>query len=280
MNAGPLVSAERLAARLGEPGLVVVDCRWNLEGPTPSEIYEQGHIAGAVLVDLDTDLAGQPGRQGGHPLPSPSAFAAAMRKVGISDDSHVIAYGHNGGVTAARLWWMLDSLGVSCSVMDGGFAAWCGPVEQGPARPVASGSFTERPFPANRFATADEVADRASDVTLIDARPRDRFDGAPGGDYPRYGHIPGAVNVFAYDSFAGRDEPCCVSRKDDLAALYRSVGLTDSEQPVIAYCGSGVSACATLLGLRVLGFENLRLYTGSFSEWARDPARPVETVSG
>ena len=277
MSAEPLVSAEWLAIHLGDPGIVIADCRWSLNGPAPLQIYEKGHIAGAVLVDLDTDMAGPPGEGGGHPLPAPADFAAAMRRAGISDDSHVIAYGHRGGVAAARLWWMLDSLGVRCSILDGGFAAWSGPVEEGPPPPVAPGSFTERPYPESRFSTAGDVASRADDVVLVDARPKIRFHGEPGGDYPRYGHIPGAVNVAAYDSFSGKDEPLFYRDKASLASLYEAAGLADAARPVIAYCGSGVSACATLLGLRLLGFEDLRLYTGSFSEWARDPDRPVET---
>jgi len=271
----PFVTADWLKANRRNPDIVIVDCRWYLDGPAPSVVYDAGRIAGAVLVDLDTDLSAPPGKEGGHPLPTPAQFAAAMRRIGVSDDSHVIAYDDFGGVIAGRLWWLLDSFGVQCSVLAGGFQSWDGPVDAGPHPRCAPGTFTERDFPKARFATADDVAGRGRDVLLVDSRAPARFKGEPGGDYPRYGHVPGAVNVYAYANFVDL-QGWALHADETLQAQFARAGVAATDRPIITYCGSGVSACMNLLVLRKLGFENLSLYTGSFSEWGADYARPIE----
>lgn len=173
---GPLVSADWLDTHLDDPDLVVVDCRWSLDGGPGAAAFESGHIPGAVFADLDTDLSSPPIPSGGrHPLPTPEAFAAAMARLGVGDTTRVVAYDDAGGVIAARLWWMLDVLQRPAAVLDGGLAAWTGDLATG-TTPVAPGSFTAESWPPGR--TIDHLELLASldgRVTILDARSPDRY---------------------------------------------------------------------------------------------------------
>src|SRR6185437_4019245 len=182
--------------------LVLVDCRWYLDGRSGREAYERGHVPGALFVDLETALTGHEDAAvgGRHPLPEAQDFAAAMGALGIGDDDTVVVYDDEGGVMAARLVWMLRVTGHEAALLDGGIDAWRGPLATGPAdrsldigetdRPPAA--FTTRPWPAERLATIDEAADaaRTGTAAVLDARPRGRFDGEPDDLDPRAGHIP------------------------------------------------------------------------------------------
>ena len=179
MRLPPLVSADWLAAN--RAAVAVADARWYLDGRPALAEYEKGHIDGAVFVDMDTDLSDHslPATMGRHPLPSPAAFAAAMSRLGIGDNTPVVAYDDSGGVTAGRLVVMLRSLGHSAALLDGGVAAWSGALVQGAPVARPSARFTERPWPADRFASLEEVgaiAARADTRTvLLDARAGDRY---------------------------------------------------------------------------------------------------------
>ena len=269
---GPLVDTKWLADHAG--AVVVADVRWYLDGRSGREAYHRGHIPGARFVDLDADLSGPPTKAGGrHPLPSPEDFAAAMGRLGIGDDTAVVAYDDVGGVVASRLWWMLDSLGRTAAVLDGGLDAWDGRLDTAaPAwRPEA---FTARPWPAERLATIDEVdaARRDPESLVIDARSVERYRGEPNQIDPRFGHIPGAVSMQVGDNLSdGRLRPAA-----DLRDRYAEAGAGD--RSVIAYCGSGVSACHDLLAIRHAGLGDGRLFVGSWSAWGADPNRPVATA--
>lgn len=272
---GPLVTAAWLAHHLDD--VVVADVRWYLDGRSGKEAYHAGHVPGAVFVDLDVDLSGPAGPEGRHPLPSPDAFAGAMSALGVGDDSVVIAYDDAGGMVAGRMWWMLDALGVAAAVLDGGIQAWTGPLETA-TRSIEPAAFTSRPWPTDRFATADDVADRPDDVTLLDARSAARYRGDANAIDPRFGHIPGAQSAPWTDVIGdnGHFLPA-----DELTARSIALGIStgaeaEADSPVIAYCGSGVSACADLLALRLAGHRNQRLYVGSWSEWGADERRPLE----
>lgn len=266
---GPLVDADWLAANMAS--VVVCDTRWYLDGRSGRASYDAGHIPGARFVDLDTDLSAPPGPGGRHPLPSPEAFAHAMGRLGIADDSMVVAYDDAGGMVAGRMWWMLDAVGVACAVLDGGVQAWTGPLElDAPA--VEPASFPVTPWPPERFVTADQVADRSPTTVLIDARGAERYRGDENPIDPRFGHVPGATSApFAANLADGR-----LRDPDDLADHYHGLGITGDSQ-VVAYCGSGVSACVDLLALRLIGVDRTGLYVGSWSEWGADPERPLAT---
>jgi thiosulfate/3-mercaptopyruvate sulfurtransferase len=261
---GPLVTGDWLAAHLAE--VRVVDVRWYLDGRSGLAAYEQGHLPSAVWLDLDGDLSAPADESTGrHPLPSPEHFAAALGRVGIAEGQPVVAYDDAGGSIAARLWWMLHVLGEPVDVLDGGMANWPGEFVAEVPRldPVDRPA---RPWPPSRFVDADELV--GADAVVLDARNPERYVGRGPTD-PRPGHIPGARNV-PWPGNLGEDErflPATVlgERYEDVAG-----------RRVIAYCGSGVTACHDLLALALLGRDDVALYPGSWSQWGADPSRPAE----
>ena len=251
--------------------VVLADVRSYLDGRSGRAAYDAGHPPGAVFVDLDEHLSqhADPSR-GRHPLPEPEDFARAMAALGIGDDDVVVAYDDAGGVMAARLVWMLRATGHDAALLDGGLQAWDGPLEmQSTPRPAAE--FTARPWPAERLASIDDAADAAN--VVIDARQRERYLGASDTLDPRFGHIPGARSLPCRENLDadGRFLPV-----EQLRAKLADVGITGSE-PVVSYCGSGVTACHNLLAIEHAGLGEGRLFPGSWSQWSRDPSRPIET---
>jgi len=301
----PFVDIDWLREHRSE--VVVADCRWYTDDRSGRDAYVGGHIPGAVFVDLDTALTRHedPARGGRHPLAEPEDFAAAMAALGIGDGDTVIAYDDAGGVIAARLVWMLRVTGHEAALLDGGLAAWAeaavrapipaaddtppaaavgsaGVLEAGPgdrsldlgesSRPPAE--FTARSWPADRLASIDEVAALAAgEGTVIDARPADRFAGAPDNLDPRPGHIPGSRSVPCRENLdpAGRLLP--------VAELRARFAVEDATE-VVSSCGSGVTACHNLLAMEQAGLGRGRLFPGSWSQWSRDPARPVQNGDG
>jgi thiosulfate/3-mercaptopyruvate sulfurtransferase len=266
---GPLVDGAWLERHLDD--VAVADVRWYLDGRSGHDAYLAGHIPGAVWLDIDTDLADPPG-PGRHPLPAPERFAEALSRSGIGDDTPVVVYDDAGGSIAARLWWLLSLLDHPVAVLDGGLAAWPSALETGEAEP-APAMFTPRPFPPWKLAEADEVAKAANrdDTVVLDARPTARYaHGDPKVD-PRPGHVPGARNV-PWAGNLGSDGR--LRSAGELRNRYQAVGVTPERQ-VVAYCGSGVTACHDLLALTVAGLGSLRLYPGSWSEWGADLSRPT-----
>jgi thiosulfate/3-mercaptopyruvate sulfurtransferase len=255
------------AAWLREHGdeVVLADVRWYLDGRSGRVAYDAAHIPGAIFVDLDVALSdpGSPER-GRHPLPSPERFAAELGRLGIGDGATVVAYDDSGGSTAGRLVWMLRAIGAPAALLDGGLAAFDGPIETKAAtrEPVTR---TAVPWPPERLVDADAVA--AATGPVLDARSPERFRGEPNPADPRPGHIPGARNV----SWAG------LLGDDGRLRLDRLPRVDSSGDAPIAYCGSGVSACLVLLALEASGADRGRLYPGSWSHWGADPARPVAT---
>ena len=269
----PLVTADGLAER--RDTVALVDARWYLDGRSGHRAYLGGHLPGAVWVDLDTDLSGAPSADGGrHPLPTPDGFAAAMSRLGIGDDTPVVVYDDAGGSIAARLWWMLHVLDHPVAVLDGGMAAWPGRLEVGEVTPTAR-PFTPRAWPAGRFADADAVDRyrRERRSVVLDARAPSRYEGGQPGLDPRPGHIPGARSA---PWAANLDPSGRLAAPDVLAARYASLGADDAEL-VVAYCGSGVTACHDLLALAAAGRTATALFVGSWSAWGADPDRPAET---
>jgi thiosulfate/3-mercaptopyruvate sulfurtransferase len=264
----PIIDAVWLAAHRDE--VVLADVRFYLDGRSPRAAYDAGHLPGAVYVDLERWLAGPASpADGRHPLPSPETFAEGMSACGIGGDSRVVAYDDAGGVIAARLVWMLRVLGRDAALLDGGLAAWDGPLKTD-ERPIAPTSFAATPWPADRLASADDAGETTANV-VIDARQRERFAGEPDGIDPRAGHIPGAHALPCREHLNadGRLLPL-----DALRARFGDIGI-DGTAPVISYCGSGVTACHNLLVIEHAGLGTGRLYPGSWSQWSHDTARPV-----
>jgi thiosulfate/3-mercaptopyruvate sulfurtransferase len=278
----PIVDADWVLARTdaADPsattGVVLADVRWYLDGRSGREAFEAAHLPGAVFVDLDTDLsASGPPEAGRHPFPSPEHFAARLGALGLGPSATVIGYDDGGGGgAAARLVWMLRILGRPAALLDGGVGAWTGPVEHGPGRVPAPLDVPVEPWPASWFVDHQGAADAGArpDTVLLDARARDRFRGENEVVDPRAGHIPGARSApwaENVDPHAGRFRP-----DDELEARYRALGVDDTTE-VVAYCGSGVSACTDLLVLEHLGLGHGRLFAASWSGWSADPGRPL-----
>jgi thiosulfate/3-mercaptopyruvate sulfurtransferase len=267
---GPLVEVDWLRSHLGEPRLVVVDCRFVLTDPAAGERgWLAGHIPGAPFLDVNRDLSGElrdGGATGGrHPLPGARAFGAAARGAGIDAGSRVVAYDEAGEGGAARLWWLLGHFGhESAAVLDGGLRAWRargGPLQAGPER-ARPGDFVARRRTGDTVGP-DDV--RAGAGPLLDARAPERYRGEQEPVDPVPGHIPGARNVpFAELAPEGR----FLAPAD----LRRRLG----DEPFVAYCGSGVTAATLLLAAELAGVEG-RLYPGSWSEWSR---RRLPAASG
>lgn len=273
-----LVSSEELAARLGDPAWVVFDCRFKLTDiHAGRRAYETGHIPGARYADLETDLSGPVTvASGRHPLPEPDVLATKLGQWGVDASKQVVAYDDGSGALAARLWWLLRWLGhAEAAVLNGGFASW-----QREGRPLE----TEIPVPTVvRFeartdnglwvSTADvEAMPDKPDTLLVDARSTARFRGEQETLDPVAGHIPGSVNrPFETNLDAtGRFLPAAQLR-EKFAALAGA----RSPHEVIHSCGSGVTACHNLLAMEIAGLSGSRLYPGSWSEWIRDPRRPI-----
>lgn len=270
-----LMDVPTLAGRLVAPDLpTVLDVRWSLGGPPGREAYLDGHIPGAAFIDLDAELCGEPGTSGRHPLPDPGRLQEALRRAGVGQQRQVVVYDAGDSQAAARLWWTLKWAGhPDVALLDGGFAAWVAdnrPVEPGEVEPPG-GDFVVSPghLPALDAAAAARVA---REGTLIDARVAARYAGEMEPIDPVAGHIPGAVNVPAAQ-LLGPDGR--FRAPNELRELFRQAGVADGL--VGAYCGSGVTASATVFALHRAGFPDAALYVGSWSEWVADPSRPVAT---
>jgi thiosulfate/3-mercaptopyruvate sulfurtransferase len=225
-----------------------VDCRWSLDDPAEGlRLYLAGHVPGAAFFDVERDLSSPPGPAGRHPLPSTAQFAVAAGRAGIDRETFVVAYGSLGG--AERLWWLLRHFGHDdCAVLD--LDAWRGPLRSGEER-IEPGVFT--PHERNDDTIdAEELAASLAGLVVVDARVPSRWRGEPNPTDRVPGRIPGAHN-------APWNEPL--------------PGLPDGE--VVAYCGSGVTACVPLHRLHLAGREG-RLYPGSWSEWEQRPELPRE----
>ena len=275
-----LAQVEKLASRLATSGdrIRVADVRWYLKQPGAGRAaYDEGHIPGAVFVDLDEDLSdpnglGAPGR---HPLPSPQVFAERLGSLGIGSNHFVVAYDDVGGTIAARLWWMLDNLGHKGGValLDGGIGAWTAaghPLSQSvPGYPPAKLELADH---WSNVTTRDELDQRLGTVTLLDARAPERYRGEVEPIDPAMGHIPTAISAPTADNLGPDGQ---LKAPTELRSRYSAM---TNGRPVVTYCGSGTSACHNSLSMRVAGLPDPILYVGSFSDWSRS-GMPVVTGS-
>jgi thiosulfate/3-mercaptopyruvate sulfurtransferase len=259
---GPLVSSRWLRERLDDPGVRVVDCRFKLGEPgAGEELWRAGHIPGAAFMDLDSELASEPGERGRHPLPEPERFQAAARRAGIGPEKLVVAYDEAAEGGAARLWWLLRHFGHQRgAVLDGGLRGWRaegGPLAAG-AEQHPPGAFVPRPQEGDAVA-----AEAMAGSLLLDARAPERYRGELEPIDPVAGHIPGAVNL----PFAGLAPDGRFLAREELRSAFDAAGAAPGRE-LVAYCGSGVTACVLLLAAELAGLGPGRLYPGSWSEWS------------
>ena len=281
-----LVETDRLAAQLGDPKLIVLDCTMHLI-PDPKitytvkpgrEDFEKGHIPGAQFVDLQEDLSAK------HPklrfmLPNAEDFAAAMGRFGVGEGSRVILYSTTTPQWASRIWWMLRNYGFdNAAVLNGGFAKWARegrPIETGPARSRLAAKFVvreDRKLMVGKEAVLGAIGEPLT--CTINALSAPQHTGTGGTVYGRPGRIAKSVNVPAaalIDPATGAFLPAPALR-----AKFAAVGAFDKAR-VITYCGGGIAASADALALVVLGHPDVRLYDASMSEWANDLSLPMET---
>jgi thiosulfate/3-mercaptopyruvate sulfurtransferase len=280
MSLAQLISPAQLHARQAQPNLVLLDCRFALDDPAYGRrSYGEGHIAGAQFADLETDLSGtvQKGFTGRHPLPEPIKLIERLRAWGVNNDSDIVLYDDGPGAFAARAWWLLAWLGKREGVflLDGGLKAWreAGLNLTSTASTPRAGNFSGQADP-QLLLTAAQLQQRLSDpqLCLLDARALPRFRGEVEPLDPVAGHIPGAQCAVFTDNLDanGRFLPAA-QLQQRFAALLGNRPSSD----LVAYCGSGVTACHNLFALCLGGFPLAPLYAGSWSEWITDPQRPV-----
>lgn len=283
MPIAQLITPAQLASRVGQPrNLVLLDCRFALDDPDYGRrSYNQGHIEGAHFADLERDLAGKivKGITGRHPLPAPGHLLERLHSYGVNADSDVVLYDDGPGAYAARAWWLLAWLGKRSGVylLDGGLKAWHAaglPLSLDAPR-SAHGHFTGKPD-NSLLVTAQQLSDglETPGLTLIDARAQARFSGEQEPIDPVAGHIPGALCATFNDNLdaRGRFLPA-----EQLRARFERLLQTRSADGLVAYCGSGITACHNLFALCLAGYPLAKLYAGSWSEWITDPQRPVAT---
>jgi thiosulfate/3-mercaptopyruvate sulfurtransferase len=269
MTFGPIVSAEWLREHLDDPNLRVVDFRWYLLGGKGRKAYEQGHIPGAVFVDLEAVT----GKEGGgrHPLPAAAQFEEEMQRAGISAATRVVAYDDVGGSVASRLWFLLRWFGHEAqAVLDGGVGAW-GKLLTTEAPNVVHGSFKSKEPDASRILNFDAVRNLTG-VPVLDARAGERYRGEKEPIDPKAGHIPGALSAPWSENL--RPDGTFKSR-EELRERFADLGANE-EIGAVVYCGSGVNATHDLLAMEIAGLTNGRLYAGSWSDWSNRNA-PIAT---
>ncbi len=276
-----LISTEELAAHLGDPRWVIIDCRFTLNDPTVGRnAYQVAHIPGAFYAHLDEDLAGPVGAgTGRHPLPDPKFLSEKLCRWGVGINKQVVVYDDAYGSIAARLWWLIRWLGhPSVALMDGGYQKWVRekrPITAetwaAPSRGVCP-SLPER----SQWFSADQVFAKLGndDIKLLDARPETRFSGAVDTIDPVAGHVPGAIN-WPFDENLDMDGTLLAP--EALREMYQALLNGAAPEQVVHMCGSGVTACLSLLAMEVAGLPGSKLYAGSWSEWITDARRPVAT---
>jgi len=276
-----LISAGNLNERLNATrDVLVFDCRFDLADPEAgSAAYAAGHIPGAHYLHLDRELSGtKTGTNGRHPLPERAALVATLAARGLNAGQQVVAYDAQGGMFAARLWWLLRWLGHdSVALLDGGLPAWQAaglPLTE--ALPSAVGGNFKAGAPLQVTIDAQAVQRNLAthELTLVDARAADRYRGENETIDPVGGHIPGALNRFFKDNLApdGRFKAAHTLREDFGALLGDK-----TPERVVLQCGSGVTACHNVLAMEIAGLHGAALYPGSWSEWCSDASRPVAT---
>jgi thiosulfate/3-mercaptopyruvate sulfurtransferase len=285
MNWTTLVSAQDLAARLGDPSLRIVDARFVLGGASADageDAWRAAHLPGAAYAHLDRDLSDfrKPASFGRHPMPEAADVVEMLARMGIGPEHQVVVYdAADGAIAAARFWWLLKLLGHErVAVLDGGYARWTKlglPVTSEVAAVAAPASRFAPRFDAAAIAGDAEVQARLGEAPgwIIDARAAERFRGEVEPLDRVAGHIPGARNR----PYAANLREGTYLSPEELRAAFAPLLAGRPASQVLLNCGSGVTACANLLAMEHAGLRGARVYAGSWSGWISDPSRPIET---
>jgi len=280
MSYKTLVTAQTLEQHLVDPDWVVVDCRFSLaDTEAGRRAYVEGHIPGAVYAHLDEDLSGEITSQTGrHPLPKIDKLCTRLGQWGISRQTQVVVYDDMNGAMAARLWWLLRSMGhEGVALLDGGWQQWLqAEYAQSSEVPAPQEKVYGAELSRDAWLSSDEVMSLLGDGSkiLLDARAGARFRGEVEPIDPVAGHVPGALNrPFECNLTSDGRFKTSVQLADEFVELLADRVAGD----VVHMCGSGVTACHNLLAMEVAGLCGSRLYAGSWSEWIRDSQRPVAT---
>jgi thiosulfate/3-mercaptopyruvate sulfurtransferase len=266
-----LISTNELRETLADKQIRLLDVRWALGDPDGPQHYLDGHIPGAVFVDLETELAapGTPAR-GRHPLPDPAQLEKCARSWGMRTGDSVVVYDATGGMAAARAWWLLRWAGIAdVRILDGGLPAWTnagGEIASGAEPDPEPGDIELSP---GQMPVVDADATAKWSGVLLDARAGERYRGEVEPIDPRAGHIPGAISAPTAENLDADGRFHGVDALRDRFAEFGS-------GPVAVYCGSGVTAAHQIAALAAAGIE-AALYPGSWSQWSNDPKRPVAT---
>lgn len=277
---GTLIQTQQLQRHLQSPNWLIFDCRFDLADPSRGESeYKIAHIPGAIYAHLDKRLSSPVSEQSGrHPMPDQATFIQWLVECGLSQASQVIVYDDSGGAMAARLWWLLKCMGhKAVALLDGGWQAWQaqqGGVDDNPPA-LQAGDFDARlndQCIVSCHAVMNNLASR--EFVLVDVRTAERFSGEAEPIDPVAGHIPGAVNMPLSNNL---DEHGFFKSAQQLKAIYSPLCDLWPADRQVYMCGSGVTACHTVLAMAIAGLGFPRVYAGSWSEWIRDPGRPVAT---
>ena len=277
-----IIGVDSVSRGLEGGGLRIVDCRFSLADPESGRAeHEKQHIPGAVYAHLDEDLSAPiTSKTGRHPLPDPQHLATRLASWGIDRETQIVAYDDSGGPFAARFWWLARWLGhAAVAVLDGGFSAWIQaghPTVSGHQRFDRVDPVTPQPL-VHMEASATEIEANLTQEQLVvlDARAPDRYAGKVEPIDAVAGHVPGAVSHHFKQNLDGEGR---FLDPESLRQRLSSVIGDHPPQGVVHMCGSGVTACHNLLAMEVAGLHGARLYPGSWSEWIRDPSRPVSKL--
>lgn len=273
-----LITTNQWIERSRKANWALFDCHFDLTNPDSGvRAYKKAHIPGAQYAHLEQDLSGPAGpHTGRHPLPDPETFATKLSAWGVGPDTQVVCYDNAGGAVAARMWWLLRWLGhEAVAVLEGGWRLWTKaghPVSTEIPQPSPA-HFSPRPQ-KDRIITTEELEGLLENryFRILDARSEERFNGEFEPLDPVAGHVPGAISAPYWDNLDPWDH---FLSPQALHTYYKDVLKGSDPQHTAVMCGSGVTACHTLLAMEVAGLPGAKLYVGSWSEWIRDPARPV-----
>lgn len=272
-----LISTEDLANNYSN-SWVICDCRFTLTDPELGRAaYGESHITNSIYIDLEADLSSPiTAKSGRHPLPEVEEFCVKLGQWGIDSDTQVVVYDDSFGSIAARMWWLLRWLGhEKVAVLDGGWQKW--KREERGMDNIVTQAKTKGPYPyalQNQLTVEAESLLNLDDKFLVDARAEERFSGNIEPFDKVAGHIPGAINIPFEDNL---DIDGTFLKGDELKEIYRDKGLDDQYDKLILMCGSGVTACHSVVALAAANVGIVQLYPGSWSEWITDDSRPVAT---